>query len=600
MTKETLYKIFPFLEWIGKLKDIKVFRADIIAGLTVAFVLIPQSMAYAGLAWLPIEIWLYTAFIPVLVAGLFGSSKQMSTWPVTIVSLMTATAIAWISQASPEWYIVYASLLALFIWVFYLVLWFLKLWVIVDFLSHPVIIGFTNAVAIITITSQAGKLFGISYEKWGNYFEWLYNLVVWALSNTHMETFLFWLASIWILVFLAKFLPKLPRVLILLVIAIVSSYYLGFDWKIIKDIPSTLPSFSIPFLSEYVINWLNLKDIINLAFFAIIIWLIGFTESISVAKFVWTKTKQKVSADRELIWQWLANISSGLFGWYWVAWSFSKTAVNLRVWAKTGFSSVITSIVVWITLIYLTPLLYYLPVVTLAAVIMVAVFELIKIKPIIKAWKTEKHDWIVAVVTFVLTLFLAPSIELWILIWAILSLAFYISRSMRPRLIEVSMYKDWLYRDVESFWLKTSKHVSVLRFDWDLYFANAGHFEDSILKLIADKKKLKYVIIDLEWMADIDSSWIEVLENLVNRLNNIWIRVLLTSARVNIITKLKNYWFLKNFSKKYLFVNIEKALEYICDKKWKNIDIKALADYVSNKKWKDEEARAIIDKYVKK
>lgn len=600
MTKETLHKIFPFLDWIWELKDTKILRADIIAGLTVAFVLIPQSMAYAWLAGLPIEVWLYTAFIPVLVAGLFGSSKQMATWPVTIVSLMTATALAWVASTNPEWYIIYASLLAFFIWIFYLLLWVLRLGVIVDFLSHPVIVGFTNAVAIITITSQAWKIFGISYDKWSNYFEWVYNLLSTAISNTHIETFIFWLTSIFILISLAKFAPKLPRVLILLVIATFSSYYLGFDWKIVQGIPSALPSFNLPFLSDYVINWLKFNEILNLAMFAIIIWLIGFTESISVAKFVWAKTKEKVSANRELIWQWLANISSSLFWWYWVAWSFSKTAVNLRAWAKTWFSSVVTSIVVWITLLYLTPLLYYLPMVTLAAVIMVAVAELIKIEPIIKAYKTEKHDWIVAITTFVITLVLSPSIEMWIAIWVTLSLAFYISRSMRPRFVEVSMYKDWIYRDVEVFWLKTSKNVSVLRFDWVLYFANASYFEDKILELISNKKKLKYVILDLEWMADIDASWIEVLDLLLHRLDSIWVTILITSMRVKVIKKLENYWFLKSFSKKYIFAHIEKALDYIYEKKWKDIDLEALKDYISKKNVDPEEWRDIIKKYVKK
>lgn len=599
MNKELLHKIFPFLNWIWELKDKKILKRDIIAGLTVAFILIPQSMAYAWLAWLPIEVWLYTAFIPVLVAWLFGSSKQMATWPVTIVSLMTATALWWITSASPEWYIVYASLLALFIWIFYLILWFLKLGVIVDFLSHPVIVWFTNAVAIITITSQAGKIFGIKYDKWSNYFDWLYNLITTAIQNTHIETFIYWMFSIIILLLLARLAPKLPRVLILLVWCTLVSYYFWFNWKIVQDIPSALPSFNIPFLSEYVIKWLNIDEIINLAMFAIIIWLIWFTESISVAKFVWTKTKEKVSANKELIWQWLANISSGLFWWYWVAWSFSKTAVNLRAWAKTWFSSVVTSLAVWVTLLFLTPLLYYLPMVTLAAVIVVAVTELIKIEPIVKAWKTEKHDWIVAIVTFILTLILAPKIEMWIAIWVVLSLWFYITRSMRPRFIEVSMYKDWLYRDIELFWLKTSKNISVLRFDWVLYFANASYFEDKIIELLSNKKKLKYVVLDLEWMADIDASWIEVLELTVSRLENIWVIILITSMRVNVIQKLKNYWFLNKISKKYLFVKIDNALDYIYEKNWKNIDLDALKDFQSKKKLDEENGRDIIKKYVK-
>ncbi len=594
-----LKKIFPFLEWIGELKNPKILKSDIIAGLTVAFILIPQSMAYAWLAGLPIEVGLYTAFIPVFVAGLFSSSRQMSTWPITIISLMTATALASYSS-NMEAYIVYASLLAFFIGIFYIILSVLKLWVIVDFLSNPVIIGFTNAVAIITIVSQAWKIFGIEYDKWNSFFEWIYNLIISAIQNTHLETFIFGLVSIFILISLAKIIPKAPRVLILMVLAILTSYFVWFQWKIVEDIPNSLPSFSLPFLSDYVLNWLKLEEILNLAFFAIIIGLIGFTQSISVAKFIWTKTKQKIYANKELMSQWLSNISSSFFWWYWVSGSFSKTAVNLRAGAKTWFSSIVTSIVVLITIIYLTPFLYYLPMVVLAAVIMVAVVELIKIKPIIRAWKTEKHDWITAVATFSLTLLLAPNIEIWILIWVILSLWFFIFRSMRPKIIELSMYKDWIYRDKNLFSLKTSKHISIYRFDGVLYFANAPYFEDTILNWISEKNKLKYVILDLEWMTGIDSSWIDVLNTLIDRLNNVWIVVILTSIRIRIIQKLKNYWFLKKFWKKYAFINIKNALNYISKKEWDKIDLEPLIKYKNDKNWNGDFWIYMIKKYIEK
>ncbi|MCP4523642.1 MAG: sodium-independent anion transporter, partial [Candidatus Gracilibacteria bacterium] len=190
-TKNIFLKIFPFLEWIGKLKDSNILRKDIISGMTVALILVPQSMAYAGLAGLPIEVGLYTAFIPVIIASLFGSSPQMSTGPVTIVSLMTATALAPLAASSIEGYVAYASLLAIMIGVFYIILGSLKLGVIVDFLSHPVIIGFTNAVAIITITSQISKIFGVSVDKSGNYFETLQNVFVAAMNDIHVMSFAF-------------------------------------------------------------------------------------------------------------------------------------------------------------------------------------------------------------------------------------------------------------------------------------------------------------------------------------------------------------------------------------------------------------------------
>jgi len=170
--------------------------------------------------------------------------------------------------------------------------------------------------------------------------------------------------------------------------------------------------------------------------------------------------------------------------------------VNLRNGATTGFSSVVTGLIVLMTILYLTPLLYHLPLATLAAIIIVAVMSLVKIKPIINAWKVEKHDAVIAIVTFILTLVLSPNLERAILLGVILSLALYIYRTMRPRIIEVSMYKDGEYRDHELFGLKTSKCVSVVRVDGDIYFANASYFEDAVLDLVSKKTKLKVIIFD--------------------------------------------------------------------------------------------------------
>ena len=255
MNFEKISRFLPFLSWTKELRNMKVLRADIIAGITVAFVLVPQSMAYAALAGLPVQVWLYTAFLPVIIWWLFGSSRQMSTGPVTIVSLMTATTLAPLAISSPEWYAAYASLLALFIGLFYLLLWNLRLGIIVEFLSHPVIIGFTNAVALITIIKQLPKAFGISIEKWLSYFETIQslgvNIIAWAQNNT---TLLFWLWSIALLIAIKLISPKAPRVLIVLIWAILLSDFVWYEWLngiIVWNIPAGLPSFDFIFFKKY-------------------------------------------------------------------------------------------------------------------------------------------------------------------------------------------------------------------------------------------------------------------------------------------------------------------------------------------------------------
>lgn len=589
---------FNFFKYLNP----KNIKRDIIAGISVSLILIPQSMAYAQLAGLPVEVWLYTGFLPVMVAAIFWSSKQMSTGPVTIVSLMTATALAPIAVSGTQWYIVYASLLAFFIGTFYILLWCLRLWVIVDFLSHPVIVGFTNAVALVTITSQIPKIFGISIEKWGSYIQTLMSIFSQALSQSHIPTVFTGIASIVFLIVLWKIAPKIPKVLAVLVISIAASYFMGFHeiwWgTIVGNIPGELPSFHNPVWNDYTFE-LNFRDIFKLWLYAVIIGLIWFTESVSVAKFVSYKTKQRVSANKELIWQGIANITSSIFWGYGVAGSFSKTAVNLKAGAKTWLSSVVTGLMVGATLLFLTPILSYIPMATLAAIIIVAVMNLIKFSPLIKAWKIEKHDGIVGFVTFFLTLAFVPNIDTGILIGIVLSLILFIYRSMRPKVIEVGLYKDGTYRDVDLFWLKTSKNLSVYRFDGSLYFANAWFFEEKILEYISEKKKLQAVILDMEWINNIDSSAEEVLYNLVNRLWKNGITVYLTWIRTKVLQKLEKSGFVSEFGAKRICTKIEDALEKIEKKYEEKINTQPLTDYSRDKNKSPELEKEIIKKIEK-
>lgn len=587
-----------FIRKITKQLKISSFKKDIFAGLSVSFILIPQSMAYAQLAGLPIEVWLYTAFLPVIIAALFWSSPLMSTWPITIVSLMTATALAPIATISIAWYVAYASLLAFFIWCFYLLIGCLRMWVIVDFLSHPVIIGFTNAAAILTITSQLSKIFWVNPEKWEYFITNIYYLIESIVINTDWITTFCGVSSIIFLILFWKIFPKIPKVLFLLFFSISFSYifwYSSIYWGLtVGTIPNSLPSISFDFLILSL--WeASFRDIFRIFIFSIIIWLIGFTQSISVAKYVSYATKKPLNANKELIWQGLANIVSSLFGWYWVAWSLSKTAVNLKAWAKTSLTSIITGLMVWITLLFFTPILFYLPVATLAAIIIMAVINMVQFTPLNRAWKIEKWDAIIGYITFLTTLIFAPNIEIGVLIWVLLSLVFFIYRSMRPKVTEVSLYKDDTYRDVDLFGLKTSEKVWVYRFDGSLYFANAWHFESSILNYIAHKNKISYIILDFEWVNNIDSSWEDMLKNLIIQLKDNNIRVYITGIRTRVFEKLIASNFLKEFSTKRVFVSIEDALKSIKNQD-KNIELWPLLKYKKDKKKDPELHKKVIKK----
>nr|WP_320010182.1 SulP family inorganic anion transporter [uncultured Desulfobulbus sp.] len=645
-----LTKIFPFIDWI-KGYNLKSFQADALAGLTVALVLIPQSMAYAQLAGLPAYFGLYAAFLPPMVAALFGSSRQLATGPVAVVSLMSAASLQPLATAGSTDFIAYSIILALIVGIFQLSLGVLRLGLVVNFLSHPVVNGFTNAAAIIIASSQFSKFFGVYVDKAEHHYDTMIRVAQAAFDYTHWPTLLYGIGAVAIMVFLKRVNPKIPAVLCAVVVTTLLSYFTGFNndmrvgvnaiqeqtlptmveefnhevaaiaefgaqraelgkeleamlkeeshghgpsleaiqkksaveiltakmkqaqahsadirqtlrlmkfekamdgdqavflpkesipegvttdggtWRIkvgntalkadnlllmgggaiVGKIPEGLPTFTIP----------QLDGSIALKLFptAIIISLLGFMEAIAIAKAMAAKTGQKLDPNQELIGQGLANILGSFSSSYAISGSFSRSAVNLQAGAVTGISSVITSIMVVITLLFLTPLLYHLPQAVLAAVIMMAVIGLVNTKGFVHAWKAQKHDGIISVISFLVTLAYAPHLDKGIMVGVALSMGVFLYKSMRPVVAKLSMYKDGSLQSAEHHRLRGCRHIAVVRFDGALFFANASYLDEQIIKFRSEMPDLRYVLLDASGINDIDASGEEELALLVDRLH---------------------------------------------------------------------------------
>lgn len=550
-------RFLPFLKWIGECRDSKILQADVLAGITVALVLVPQSMAYAQLAGLPPYYGLYASFLPGIFAALFGSSRQLATGPVAVVSLMTAAALEPLAL-SPDMYVAYALSLALMVGIFQMSLGLLRLGVLVDFLSHPVVIGFTNAAAIIIGTSQLSKVFGVTVEKADVHYETIWRVIVTAMTETHMLTLIMGLSAIGIMALLRKLLPKSPNVLIAVVVTTLVSWQMGFEeqgGRVVGVVPAgiTLPALPTGMDSETLLQLIST---------AVIIAIIGFMEAISIAKAMAARTRQKLDANQELIGQGLSNLVSGMFQGYTVSGSFSRSAVNINAGAITGFSAVITGLAVGATLMWLTPLLYHLPQATLAAVIMMAVVNLVKIEPIVYAWRVQPHDGMVAVVTFLLTLVVAPHLQTGIITGVVLSLGLYLFRTMRPRISVLSRHPDGTLRDAETNKLSTCENISVIRFDGSLYFANTGYFSDTILDRVASKPELKYVIIDAEGINGLDATGEEMLHDLARRLDAVGIELLFARAKKQIMDIFKRTGYIDLHGREKFFRLRTQAFEY--------------------------------------
>ena len=554
-----LRQIFPFLAWIGELKDKDILRADIIAGISVALVLIPQSMAYAQLAGLPAYFGLYISFMPVMVAALWGSSRQLATGPVAVVSIMMATALAPVAT-SAEQYIALAMFMALLVGLFQLFLGIFRLGVVVNFLSHPVIVGFTNAAAIVIGLSQLSKIFGVTMPGvvsdpfmgriWG---------VLSQVGDTHMLTLMMGLGAFAIMMGLKKYAPKLPGVLIVVAATIIVSWMIDFEGqggKVVGSIPEGLPNLAAPVF--------NLDLIITLLPSAIVIALVGFMEAISIAKAMAAKTKDHIDPNQELIGQGLGNIAGSFTQAYPASGSFSRSAVNLNAGAKTGFSSVVTALIVVITLLFLTPLLYHLPKAVLAAVIMMAVFGLINFKSVKHAWKANKHDGIASVVTFVATLGFAPHLDQGIMIGAGLSIVLYLYRTMSPRIAFLGRYQDGTLRDIRVHTdLPVDEKVVAIRFDGSLYFANVSYFEEAILKAVADNPNTKFILVVGDGINQLDASGEEVLHHLVTRLHDNGVQLVFSGLKRQILQIMERTNLLEHIGQQYIHATADQALEGI-------------------------------------
>ena len=584
-------KLFPFLLWIKDLSNPKTLKADILAGLTVGFVIVPQSMAYAQLAGLGPQYGLYAAFLPVLVAAVMGSSMQLSTGPVAVVSLLTAAALGEI-VTDPSSYAVYAALLALIVGLFQFLLGVLRLGFVVNFLSHPVVTGFTSAAAIIIGASQLPKVFGIRVissndSDWvsacqtlsiperiesgdvgglhticnaDQSYETIARLLEAAFYFTHLPTLAMALMGMVGILILQRFFPRMPAILTVAVLSTAASFlidYQGMGGTIVNSINiNGLFSFKIPRFDFNVMG--------TLFVYAITISLIGFMEAISVAKSMAASTKQRLDVNQELIGQGLSNVTSSFFQGYPVSGSFSRSAVNLTAGAVTGFSSVVTAAIVGITILWLTPLLYHLPLATLAAIILMSVASLIHFAPLKHAWKVEKHDGLVGLLTFVMTLVFAPNLENGIAFGVIMSLGLFLYRTMEPNFSELSVEHGSIiasrFADDSN---EASNVVKVAKWSGSLYFANAAYFETKLLELIAkNNEKLKYIIVDVASIVQVDASGEQVLSGLVETCSNSGVEILFARTE-RLEAELFRSGFKKRFGDNRFFDLRADALKYV-------------------------------------
>lgn len=484
-------------------------KGDLIAGLTVAIILIPQGIAYALIAGLPPIYGLYSALVPQIVYAIFGTSRQVAIGPVAMDSLIVATGVSTLALAGSESYIAITILLALVVGVIQLLMGVFRLGFIVNFLSRPVITGFTSAVALTIGLNQFRNLLGVDFIQSDQVHVLLFDIIT-KLKDFHLETTLIGVFACLIIIVFRKINKKIPNALIVVVLGILVVKFFNATFhgvSIVKDIPSGLPSFYFPEL-----DIAQIKELMPIAFTLV---MVGYLETISIGKTLEAKQDEyRVDANQELVALGLGNITGSLFQAYPSTSSFSRSAINAESGGTTGVSALVSASLVVITLLFLTPVFYYLPKAVLAAIIVVAVFNLISLKEAKFLWKANVLDFWLLVATFVSTLVFG--IEYGILIGVGLSIVVLIFRTSRPYVVELGKVPDSdFYRNKARFSeVIVDDIVLVFRFDAQLFYANANYFRDKLDELANQKgKKLELIVLDGESINRVDSTGVEMLKD---------------------------------------------------------------------------------------
>ncbi|AYE85490.1 SulP family inorganic anion transporter [Sulfitobacter sp. D7] len=555
MTLRPLAQYLPILDW-GRRYDRGQFTGDLVAAVIVTIMLIPQSLAYALLAGMPPEAGIYASIAPIVLYAIFGTSRALAVGPVAVVSLMTAAAVGNIAEAGTAGYVTAALTLAFLSGAMLLALGLFRLGFLANFLSHPVIAGFITASGILIAASQLRHILGVEGEGhtlveilaslWAHLGE--VNPITLLLGVT-ATAFLFWvrggLKPLLLRIGLGSRMADIgaktgPVLAIVGTTLAVWAFDLGSRGvAIVGDVPQSLPPLTLPSFSPDLLSQLFIP--------ALLISIIGFVESISVAQTLAAKKRQRIDPDQELIGLGSANLGAAFTGGFPVTGGFSRSVVNFDAGAETPAAGAFTAVGLALAALFLTPLIYFLPKATLAATIIVAVLSLVDFSILKRAWAFSHADFAAVSVTILLTLVFG--VEAGVSAGVITSILVHLYKTSRPHMAVVGRVPGTEhFRNVLRHEVETQPHVLSLRVDESLYFPNARYLEDQLARHAAEKPELTDVVLMFPAVNEIDLSALESLEAINTRLRDADIRLHLSEVKGPVMDRLKRSHFLDDLT----------------------------------------------------
>ena len=546
---------FPILDWAKSYNKLTLTN-DLIAAVIVTIMLIPQSLAYALLAGLPPEVGLYASILPLIAYAIFGTSRTLAVGPVAVVSLMTATALGSLGLANTTDYIAAAGALALISGTLLILMGFFKLGAMANLLSHPVISGFITASGLIIAASQLKHILGINASG-HNLYDILSSIII-HLEDTNIPTliigvsataFLFWtrkslkplLLKTGMNSKLADVIAKAGPVLAVAATAFATYYYrLELEGvKVVGIVPTGLPEFALPHFDAELWQQLFIS--------AMLISIVGFVESVSVAQTLAAKRRQRIDPSQELIGLGASNVGSAVSGGFPVTGGFSRSVVNFDAGAETPAAGAFTAVGIAVATLFLTPLLFFLPKATLAATIIVAVLSLVDLGALKRTWSYSKPDFMAMLATILLTLLVG--VEAGIIAGVTLSIALFLQRTSKPHDAIVGRIPGTEhFRNVDRFEVEYDEKIITLRIDMSLYFVNARYLEDRVYDLIAQQKGVQHFVLMCPAVNLIDASALESLEAINQRLKDFGVCFHLSEVKGPVMDQLKKSHFLNELT----------------------------------------------------
>ncbi|KEO85510.1 sulfate:proton symporter [Erythrobacter sp. JL475] len=546
-----LKRYFPILEW-GRSYNRDILTSDLMAAVIVTIMLIPQSLAYALLAGLPPVVGLYASILPLMLYAVFGTSRTLAVGPVAVISLMTASAAGAVAGQGTAEYLEAAITLAFLSGVMLAILGLLRAGFLANLLSHPVISGFITASGILIATSQIKHIVGVKAggDNWPEMIGALasvigdINLTTIAIGIPAMA-FLFWvrkgakpaLQSLGMPARAADMTAKAgPVVAVALSIMAVIFFDLeAAGVAITGSIPQGLPPFALPSTDLALIEQLWVP--------ALLISIIGFVESVSVAQTLAAKRRQRISPDQELIGLGASNIASAFSGGYPVTGGFARSAVNFDAGAQTPAAGAFTAVGIALATLFLTPLLYSLPIATLAATIIVAVLSLVDLRTPQRLWHYSKADFAAHAATIAITLL--AGVELGVIAGVVVGLLLYLWRASRPHAAIVGRVPETEhFRNVDRHKVFTVPHILSIRIDEALTYLNARWLEEYVLEQVADRPAVRHVILMCSAVNEVDASGLESLEAINHRLGDAKVGLHLSEVKGPVMDRLKRSHFI--------------------------------------------------------